>query len=190
MKLKGSKTEKNLLAAFAGESQARNRYTFFAKTAQQEGYEQIAGFFLETAENERQHAKQFFNHLEGGMVEITSNFPAGKIQSTKENLKASAEGEHEEWSKLYVEASKVAKEEGFNDIAFLFEIVSKIEKQHEERYLKLLQNLEASQVFKKEKEVAWICKKCGHIHFGKEAPKVCPACRHPQSYFEIKSENY
>lgn len=190
MKLKGSKTEKNLLAAFAGESQARNRYTFFAKTAQQEGYEQIAGFFLETAENERQHAKQFFNYLEGGMVEISAMFPAGFVGTTKDNLKASAEGEHEEWTKIYVEAAKVAIEEGFNDIGLLFKLISKIEKHHEERYLKLYQNIQSAQVFKKETEVAWICKNCGHIHFGEEAPKTCPTCRHPQSYFEIKSENY
>lgn len=190
MDLKGSKTEKNLLAAFAGESQARSRYTYYAKKAKEEGYEQIAAFFLETAENELQHAKQFFKFLKGGMVEITASYPAGIIGTTAENLKAAAEGEHEEWSKLYADAAQIAREEGFNDIATQFELVAKVEVEHEARYLKLLRNLENGKIFKKDEETVWICRKCGHVHRGKEAPKSCPTCKHPQSYFEVKAENY
>jgi len=190
MDLKDSKTEKNLLAAFAGESQARNRYTFFAKAAQKDGYEQIAELFLETAENEKQHAKQFFQFLKGGVVEINASFPAGIIGSTLENLKASSEGEHEEWSKLYVDAAEIAREEGFNEIASKFDFVAKIEKHHEERFIKLFQNIQGDLVFKKGNEVAWICKKCGYIHIGKEAPKTCPVCKHPQSYFELNKANF
>lgn len=188
--LKGTKTEKNLLAAFAGESQARNRYTFFAKKAKEEGYEQIAAIFLETAENELEHAKQFFKFLEGGMVEITASYPAGIIGTTEENLKSAAEGEHEEWSKLYLDAAKTAREEGFNEVAVLFDNVSKVEAEHEARYLKLLNNVKNGKVFSKDKEVLWICRKCGYVHKGKDAPKVCPNCKHPQAYFEIKAENY
>lgn len=188
--IKGTKTEKNLLAAFAGESQARNRYTFFASVAKKEGYEQIANIFLETAENEKEHAKKFFKYLQGGMVEIQASYPAGIIGTTKENLKASAEGEHEEWTLLYVNAAKTAREEGFEEIAKQFEEISKVEKHHEERYLKLLSNLENGTAFKKDKVVKWKCRNCGYVHEGKEAPKSCPACMHPQSYFEIKEENY
>lgn len=190
MSLKGTKTEKNLLAAFAGESQARNRYTFFAKVAQKEGYEHIAALFLETADNELQHAKQFFKFLEGGMVEITAMYPAGVIGNTAENLKAAAGGEHEEWETLYPEAARTAREEGFNDVAAQFELIARIEKEHEERYLKLFDNLQSGKEFKKDEEVEWICRKCGHIHKGKEAPKTCPTCKHPQSYFEVRAKNY
>jgi len=190
MDLKGSKTEKNLLAAFAGESQARNRYTFFAKVAQKEGYEHIAEIFLETADNERQHAKQFFKFLKGGMVEIQAKYPAGVIGSTLENLKAAAAGEHEEWEILYPEAAEIAKEEGFNDVAVQFEMIAKVEVEHEERYKKLAENIEKGKVFKKDEEVEWKCRKCGHIHRGKEAPKTCPACKHPQNYFQLKEKNY
>jgi rubrerythrin len=190
MNLKGSKTEKNLLASFAGESQARNRYTYFAKVAKDEGYEQISSIFLETAENERQHAKSFFKFLKGGMVEITAKYPAGVIGTTIENLKAAAEGEHEEWTLLYADAAKIAKEEGFSEIATQFEMIAKVEKEHEERYLKLLKNIQEKKVFKKDEEVEWICRKCGHVHKGKEAPKTCPTCKHPQSYFELRAKNY
>jgi len=190
MELKGSKTEKNLLAAFAGESQARNRYAFFAKKARDEGYEQIAALFMETSENERQHAKQFFNFLKGGMVEITAMYPAGIIGTTEENLKAAAEGEHEEWSKLYVDAAKTAREEGFNDAATKFELIAKIEKHHEERYLKLMENVKKKKVFKKDEEVEWVCRECGNVHKGKEPPKTCPTCNHPQSFYEMKKNNY
>jgi len=190
MELKGSKTEKNLLASFAGESQARSRYTYFAKIAQKEGYNQIANLFLETAENELQHAKQFFKFLKGGMVEITASYPAGVIGSTEENLEAAASGEHEEWTILYKEAAKTAKEEGFNEIAAQFEGIAKVEAHHEARYLKLLENLRKNKVFKKDAEVKWKCLKCGHIHTGKDAPNKCPVCQHPQSYFEIQGENY
>jgi len=190
MSLKGTKTEKNLLAAFAGESQARNRYTFYAKAAKKEGYEQISNLFLETAENERVHAKNFFKFLEGGMVEIQASYPAGVVSSTKDNLKAAAEGEHEEWTKLYVEAAQTAKEEGLNEVAALFEQISKVEKEHEKRYLKLLDNINKNNVFKKDTEVEWKCTKCGYVHKGKEAPNKCPACKHPQAYFELKNNNY
>ncbi len=190
MSLKGSKTEKNLLASFAGESQARNRYTYFANVAKQEGYEQIASIFLETAENEKLHAEQFFKFLNGGMVEIQAMFPAGEIGTTLENLKAAAEGEHEEWVTVYSNAAKIARDEGFKDIAALFELIGRIEKEHEERYLKLLKNVQENQVFSKNEEVEWVCKKCGHIHKGKNAPKNCPVCKHPQSFFELRTKNY
>lgn len=190
MKLKGSKTEKNLLASFAGESQARNRYTFFAKKAKEEGYEQIAAFFIETADNEKQHAKQFFKFLEGGMVEITAMYPAGVIGTTAENLKASAEGENEEWTKLYKDAAKTAKEEGFADIAMQFELIAKVEEQHEARYLKLLDNIKKNKVFNSDNETEWVCRECGFIHKGKEAPKTCPCCKHPQSYYQLNIKNY
>ena len=180
MELKGSQTEKNLMAAFAGESQARNKYTYFASKAKKEGYEQIAAIFLETADNEKEHAKMWFKLLNGG-----------EVATTKDNLKAAAEGENFEWTDMYKEFAETAKEEGFNHIAYLFEEVGKIEKHHEERYLKLLENLNDDLVFKtSDDETVWICRNCGHVYVGKEAPKVCPVCSHPQSYFERKSSNY
>jgi len=190
MNLKGSKTEKNLLKAFAGESQARNRYTFFASQAKKEGYEQIASIFLETADNEKEHAKRFFKFLEGGMVEITATFPAGKIGSTEENLKASAEGENEEHTKLYPEFAKIAEEEGFKEIALVFKHIAMVEKEHEKRYLKLLDNIKKGTVFKSEKPIKWKCRNCGYIHEGTEPPEKCPSCAHPKSYFEIHAINY
>jgi rubrerythrin len=188
--IKGTKTEKNLLAAFAGESQARNRYTYASGVAEQEGYLQIAELFKETAENEKEHAKRFFKFLEGGMVEIQATYPAGVIASTAENLKAAAAGEHEEWSRLYPDAGKIAREEGFPEVAEAFEFIAKVETAHEARYLKLLANVEKQQVFKKSGTVKWKCRNCGLIHEGPEAPASCPACRHPQKYFELFTENY
>jgi rubrerythrin len=188
--LKGTKTEKALLAAFAGESQARNRYTYAAGVAEKEGYLQIAELFRETAENEKEHAKVYFKHLEGGMVEITAMYPAGKIGTTAENLKAAAAGEHEEWTKLYPDAAKIAREEGFPEVAVSFEEISKVENAHEARYLKLLANVEQNEVFKKSTEVKWKCRNCGYIHVGQAAPVSCPACRHPQKYFELQNVNY
>jgi len=188
--LAGSQTEKNLLKAFAGESQARNRYEFFSKVAIKEGLEQIAALFLETSENERSHAKQFFKHLEGRMVEITATYPAGKIGTTLENLKASADGENEEWTELYPEFGRIAEEEGFGRIALLFRSIAKIEKAHEERYRKLYQNLEEGKIFEREGKVVWKCRVCGFLHEGLKAPLKCPVCEHPQAYFEIEAENY
>lgn len=188
--VKGTQTEKNLLAAFAGESQARNRYTFFASQAKKEGYEQIAAFFLETAENEKEHAKRFFNFLEGGMVEIKASYPAGLIGSTTENLKAAAAGENEEYTKLYPEAAAVAEKEGFKEIAATFRSIARVEEEHEKRYLKLLANIEKGVVFKKDKPVRWKCRNCGYVHEGLEAPEKCPSCLHPKAYFELKEENY
>jgi rubrerythrin len=188
--LKGSQTEKNLLAAFAGESQARNRYDFFAKQAKQEGFEQIAAVFLETAENEKQHAKVFFKLLEGGDLEITATYPAGVIGTTAENLKAAADGEHHEWTCLYKEAAETAKKEGFDNIAYAFKEISEVEEQHELRYRKLLANVEAGTVFKRAQSVKWHCRNCGYVHEGQEAPKKCPACAHPQAHFELLVENY
>ena len=188
--IKGTQTEKNLLKAFAGESQARNRYDFFAKQAKKEGLEQIAAIFEETAENERSHAKQFFKFLEGGMVEITASYPAGVIGNTLENLKASAEGENEEWTRLYPEFARVAETEGFKAVASLFKIIAKIEKAHEERYKKLYHNLESGQVFERDGKVVWKCRVCGYLHEGKKPPQNCPACQHPQAYFELQNENY
>lgn len=179
MDLKGSKTEQNLMAAFAGESQARNKYTYFASKAKKEGYEQIAAIFEETANNEKEHAKMWFKLLEGG-----------DIKSTESNLKAAAEGENYEWTDMYASFAKTAKEEGFDRIAFLFEEVAKIEKEHEERYKKLLNNIEDELVFSSDGDAIWICRNCGHIVVGKSAPKVCPVCNHPQSYFERKANNY
>lgn len=179
MELKGSKTEKNLMEAFAGESQARNKYTYFASKAKKEGYEQIAAIFQETADNEKEHAKMWFKLLQGG-----------QIKSTAENLKDAAAGENYEWTDMYAGFAKVAKEEGFDRIAYLFEEVGKIEKEHEARYLKLLDNVENELVFSKDGDKIWKCRNCGHICIGKEAPKVCPVCEHPQSFFEIKAENY
>jgi rubrerythrin len=188
--MKGTKTEQNLLKAFAGESQARMRYDYFSKQAKKEGYEQIAAIFEETAFNEMQHAKKFFRFLEGRMVEITASYPAGKIGTTAENLKAAAEGENEEWTDLYPEFAKIAKEEGFPKVAAAFNSIAKVEKEHEERYLKLLKNLEEGKVFKKDKAVKWKCRNCGYVHEGDTAPGICPACDHPQSHFEVLEENY
>lgn len=186
----GSKTEQNLLKAFAGESQARMRYDYFAKQAKKEGLEQIAAIFEETAFNEKQHAKQFFKFLEGRMVEITATYPAGKIGSTLENLKASAEGENEEWTELYPEFAKVAEEEGFKDVAKTFKMIAKVEAAHEARYRKLYNNLEEGKVFKRGEKAIWKCRVCGFIHEGTVAPKKCPACDHDQAYFEIQATNY
>jgi len=188
--LKGSKTEKNLLKAFAGESQARNRYTFFASVARREGYVQIQKIFEETAANEKEHAEVFFKHLEGGDVEITAAYPAGKIGTTEENLLAAAEGELMEWGTLYPEFEKVAREEGFLDVAESFEEIAEVEEEHEKRYRKLLENVRNGTVFKREEEVEWRCLNCGYIHHGKEAPEVCPACIHPQAYYELHVPNY
>ncbi len=188
--IKGTRTEQNLLKAFAGESQAKNRYTFFAKKAKQEGYEQIAAIFEKTALQEEQHAKRFFKQLEGGMVEITASYPAGVIGTTAENLKEAAMGEHEEWAELYPEFAEIAKEEGFDKIASIFKIIAKAETWHEKRYLKLLERLEKGEIFKREKPIQWECRKCGYIHEGPNPPQNCPACEHPQAYFEEYGENY
>ena len=188
--IKGTKTEKNLLAAFAGESQARNRYTYFASAARKEGFEQIANIFLETAENEKEHAKIFFKHLEGGDVEIMAAYPAGVIGDTKSNLEAAAAGENMEWTTLYANFAKIAREEGFLEVAISFEQISKVEKFHESRYRKLIANIASKEVFKKKTTVKWHCTNCGYVHEGPEAPKECPACKHPQSYYEILAENY
>ena len=188
--LKGTETEKNLLKAFAGESQARNRYTYFASVARKEGYKQIEGIFMETAENEREHAKRFFKFLEGGGVEITATYPAGVIGTTVENLKASAAGENEEWTELYPAFAEVAKREGFPEVAAAFTMIAKVEKEHEDRYTKLAQNIEKGEVFKKDEPVRWKCRNCGYVHDGPEAPGMCPACAHPQAHFEVKEENY
>ena len=179
MELKGTQTEKNLWTAFAGESQARNKYTYFASKAKKEGYEQISAIFTETANNEKEHAKIWFKLLEGG-----------SIKSTEENLLAAAEGENYEWTDMYDEFAKTAKEEGFNHIAFLFTEVGKIEKEHEERYRALLENVKSEKVFKSETPQMWICRNCGHIHYGEKAPELCPVCEHPQSYFERRANNY
>lgn len=188
--LKGSETEKNILKAFAGESQARNRYSYFAKVAKKEGYVQIAGIFEETAEQERTHAKRLFKLLEGGEVEITAAFPAGVIGSTLENLKAAAAGEHHENSSMYPEFAKIAEKEGFNDVAFIFKAIAVAESQHEKRYKALAANIETGRVFESDKEVSWFCKKCGYVHKGTKAPETCPACGHPQTYYERLSENW
>jgi rubrerythrin len=188
--LKGTKTEQNLLKAFAGESQARMRYDYFAKQAKKEGLEQISAIFAETALNEKEHAKRFFKFLEGGMVEITAAYPAGVIGTTMENLKAAADGENEEWTELYPEFANIAEEEGFKEVAVAFRMIAKVEKAHEERYRKLYQNLEEGKVFEREGTLVWKCRNCGYLHEGKKAPKTCPACLHPQSYFEIQETNY
>ncbi|MFA5839157.1 MAG: rubrerythrin family protein [Candidatus Margulisiibacteriota bacterium] len=188
--IKGTKTEKNLLASFAGESQARNRYTYFASVAKKEGYEQISAIFLDTAENEKEHAKRFFKLLEGGALEIIASYPAGIIGTTLQNLEAAANGEHEEWSKLYKEAGAIAHQEGFEEIAKQFKEISEVEEEHEKRYRKLWQNIKECKVFKKEKEVKWHCRNCGYVHEGAEAPQECPACAHPQAYYEVLAENY
>lgn len=188
--LAGTRTEQNLLKAFAGESQARMRYDYFAKQAKKEGLEQIAALFEETAVNERAHAKRFFSFLEGNMVEITATYPAGKVGTTLENLKASADGENEEWTELYPEFARIAEEEGFKDVAMAFNLIAKVEKAHEERYRTLYNNLEAGKVFKRGDKVVWKCRNCGFIHEGTVAPNMCPACQHPQAHFEIKESNY
>jgi rubrerythrin len=190
MELKGSRTEKNLLTAFAGESQARNRYTYYASQARKDGFVQIALIFEETANQEKEHAKRFFQHLKGGAVEIQAAFPAGTIGTTAENLKAAAAGEHYEWTDMYPGFAKIAREEGFEAIAKTFEAVSVAEKQHEKRYLGLLSNVESGKVFKKDKPVVWRCINCGYLHEGKEAPASCPACAHPQAYYELLAENW
>lgn len=188
--LKGTKTEKNLLAAFAGESQARNRYTYAAGVARKEGYRQIEALFLETAENEREHAKVFFKFLEGGMAEITASYPAGVIGTALENLEAAAAGENEEWSELYPKFAEVAKEEGFPAIAAAFTMIARVEKEHEARFRKLAENIKSGKVFKRDEAVRWKCRNCGYVHEGKDAPELCPACKHPREHFEMKESNY
>ena len=188
--IKGSKTEQNLLKAFAGESQARNRYTYFASVAKKAGLEQIANIFTETADNEKEHAKVFFKHLEGGDVEITVSYPAGVISDTKINLEAAAAGENMEWTTLYADFANTAKEEGFPEVGRSFEQVAKVEKFHEARYRRLINNLGNSEIFKKKASVKWHCTNCGYVIEGTEAPKECPACKHPQAYFEVLAENY
>jgi len=188
--IKGSETEKSLLKAFAGESQARNRYTFFASVAKKEGYEQISAIFLETAENEREHAKVFFKYLEGGDAEITAVYPSGIIKSTSDNLLHAANGEKLEWGTIYPEFEKVARKEGFKEIANSFKQIAEVEEKHEARYRKLLDNVRKNKVFKRDNVVRWKCRNCGYIHEGKEAPKQCPACSHPQAYYELFVENY
>lgn len=188
--IKGSLTEKNLLKAFAGESQAKNRYTFFSKQAKKEGFEQISAVFAETALNEEAHAKIFFKFLEGGPLEITATYPAGMIGTTAENLKAGAMGEHEEWEDLYPSFSKIAADEGYPKVANAFKLIATVEQHHEKRYLKLLENLEKNRIFEKEEKVYWVCRKCGYIHFGTKALQNCPACQHPMGYFEVVAENY
>ena len=188
--LKGTETEKNLLKSFAGESQARNRYEFFAKTAKKEGYEQIANIFQETANQEKEHAKRFFKFLEGGVTEITASYPAGIIGTTKENLIAAAEGENEEWTELYPQFAEVAKEEGFPEISLAFKMIAKVEAEHERRYLKLLQNVSEDKVFMKDGKIWWKCLNCGYVYESAEALEECPACLHPKSYMQIREENY
>jgi rubrerythrin len=188
--LKGTETEQNLLKSFAGESQARNRYEFFASVAQKEGYEQIAAIFMETSLQEKEHAKRFFNFLEGGVVEITASFPAGIVGTTIENLKAAAEGENEEWTEMYPHFAKIAKEEGFPEIANAFKLIAKVEAEHERRYLKLLQNISEDKVFMKEGKVWWKCLKCGYVYESAKALETCPACLHSKSYMQVREDNY
>lgn len=188
--LKGTKTEKNVLTAFAGESQARNRYTYFAGKARKEGFMQIADIFEETANQEKEHAKRFFSLLDGGEVEIIASFPAGVVGTTAENLKQAAGGENCEWTSIYPEFARIAREEGFEDVAFLFEKISNAEKQHEKRYRDLLANVESGKVFKKDNPVVWRCRNCGYLHEGTEAPEICPACAHPQGHYEVLGENW
>jgi len=190
MDFKGSQTEKNLLAAFAGESQARTRYTFFASEAKKEGYEQISAIFQETSDNEKEHAQLFFKHLKGGTVEVNAGYPAGIIGATKENLKAAAEGEKFEWGTLYPSFGEVAEKEGFKDVAKTFRSVAKVEAYHERRYSKLLTNMEQGKVFKKDTPIKWKCRNCGFVFEGNEAPDKCPVCDHPRSFFEVWTENY
>lgn len=188
--LKGTKTELNLLKSFAGESQARNRYEFFASVAKKEGFEQIAAIFMETSNQEKEHAKRFFKFLEGGMVEISAMYPAGIIGTTMENLKAAAEGEHEEWTDLYPHFAEVAKEEGFPEIAVAYKMIAKVEAEHERRYLKLLQNISEDQVFVKEGKVWWKCLNCGYVYESAKALENCPACLHPKAFMQMREENY
>ena len=188
--IKGTQTEKNLLTSFAGESQARMRYTYFASVAKKEGYEQISAIFQETADQEKEHAKRMFKWLEGGMVEITASYPAGVIGTTAENLKAAAAGENEEWTTDYPHFADVADEEGFPAIAIMYRNIAVAEKAHEERYLAFLANIENGTVFKKAEETVWQCRNCGYVHVGNEAPEACPACVHPQAHFEVKKTNY
>lgn len=188
--IKGTETEKNLMHSFAGESQARMRYTYFASTAKKEGFEQISAIFTETADQEKEHAKRMFKYLEGGMVEVTAQFPAGVIGTTLDNLKAAAAGEHSEWYTDYPAFAEIAEKEGFPEIAKMYRNISVAEKAHEERYLAFVKNLEEGKVFEKDGEYIWQCRNCGYLHTGKSAPKTCPACLHPQAHFEIKKENY
>ncbi len=188
--LKGSQTEKNLLKAFAGESQARNRYSFFSSQAKKEGYEQIAWIFADTADNEKEHAKRFFTFLKGGDVEITASYPAGPVGTTAENLKEAAAGEHMEWGTLYPDFAEVAEKEGFPEIARVFRMILSVESGHEKRYLALLKNIEEGKVFKRSSSMKWRCRNCGYVHEGPEAPEECPACAHPQAYYELLGENY
>ena len=190
MSIRGTRTEKNILKAFAGESQARNRYTYFASQAKKEGFVQISGIFEETANQEKEHAKRLFKLLEGGEVEITDSYPAGKIGSTDENLKAAAAGENHEHTEMYPGFAEIAREEGFNAIAAIFEAIAVAEKQHEKRYLGLLRNIDEGKVFMKDDVVIWRCRNCGYLHEGREAPKLCPACAHPQAHFELLAENW
>jgi rubrerythrin len=188
--LKGTRTEKNLLAAFAGESQARNRYTYFASAARKEGFEQISAIFLETADNEKEHAKIFFEYLEGGDVQIVAAYPAGMIKDTKANLQAAAAGENIEWTKIYADFAKIARQEGFLEIANSFKQISEVEQFHEKRYRSLIKNVAAKTVFKKKTAIKWHCRNCGYVFEGTTAPKLCPACKHPQSFYEPLAENY
>ncbi|MCK4641755.1 MAG: rubrerythrin family protein [Candidatus Marinimicrobia bacterium] len=188
--IKGTQTEKNLLTAFAGESQARNRYTYFASKAKKDGYVQISKIFEETANQEKEHAKRLFKFLEGGELEITGAFPAGVIGKTVDNLKGSAAGENYEWMEMYPSFAKTARDEGFDDIAAVFEAIAVAEKQHEKRYLALMKNIREAKVFKREQKLFWVCQNCGYVHYGEEAPEVCPACAHPQAYFKLLGENY
>jgi len=190
MSVKGSKTERNLMAAFAGESQARNRYTYFASKAKKEGYEQIAAIFEETANQEKEHAKRYFQFLEGGELEITASFPAGVIGSTQENLKAAAAGEHHETTEMYPAFAKIAEAEGYVEIAAVFRKIANAEARHRDRYIALEKNIAGGKVFKKDAKVRWVCRNCGYVHEGPEALKVCPACTHPQAYFELEAANY
>jgi rubrerythrin len=190
MEFKGSKTEKNVLAAFAGESQARTRYSFFSSVARKEGYEQISAIFQETSDNEKEHAKLFFNHLKGGTAQIEATYPAGIMGTTAQNLKAAAEGEKLEWGTLYPSFASTAEMEGFKDIARTFKMIAKVEAYHERRYLKLLENVTKGTVFKKDKPTKWKCRNCGYVHEGTEAPEKCPVCSHPRSFFEVWTEEY
>jgi rubrerythrin len=188
--IKGTETEKNLLKTFAGESQARMRYTYFASVAKKEGYEQIAAIFEETANHEKEHAKRMFKYLEGGMVEITASYPAGIISTTLENLAAAAAGENEEWTELYPTFADIAEAEGFKEIATMYRAIAKVEKGHEARYRKLYDNIDKGEVFKRDEKTKWQCRNCGYTHEGKTAPQNCPACNHPQAHFEVEKENY
>ena len=188
--VKGTQTEQNLLKSFAGESQARMRYTFFASKAKKEGYEQIAGVFAETAEQEKEHAERFFKFLEGGMVEITASFPAGVIGTTEQNLEAAAAGEHEEWTELYNHFADVAEKEGFDNIAYVWREIAEVEEEHERRYRLLLDHIRRGDVFSREEPIKWQCRNCGYVHEGTEAPQICPACAHPQAYYEPMKQNY